>query len=327
MRTTSDGNVAESPLTGLRYPVAATALWRWLDAPEDDVIRAFLTRCADADRLERARLRSLLSVEDFFSLVTFAQRSVLAALRTEGADHVRQAWSSLAMIDVHRCADPKDVWMSARLVRYATERLDLDPADATRVAFDMADPETLELLTEVLADDEADLTEDCGLREARSATGPIIVEDDDETYIPDTDLLAIALRVPALLAEHGYPNASVTIAATIGGWLEHLPPPVVRVATDEINGTVSVHADPAGGRATSLLVFIAELRSADAAELVAAAITRKPDARYPVLGRARGRLCAIVIAFPAQGADFPIPASGRAMLIDRIADLLPTGIE
>ena len=326
MRTTSDGNVAESPLTGLRYPVSAMALWRWLDAPEDDVIRAFLARCAEADRLERARLRSLLSVEDFFSLVTFAQRSMLAALRTESADRVTEGWSSLAMIDVDRCADPKDVWMAARLVRYATERIGLDPADATRVAFGMADPETLELLTEVLADDEADLTEDCGLREVRSATGPIIVEDDDETYIPDTDLLAIALRVPALLAEQGYPNASVTIAATISGWLEHLPPPVVRAAADEINGTVSVHADPAGSRATSLLVFLAEMTSAAAAELVASAITREPEARYPVLGRARGRLCAIVIAFPAQGADFPIPAGGRAMLIDRIADLLPSGI-
>lgn len=325
MRTTSDGNVAESPLTGLRYPVSAMALWRWLAAPEDDVIRVFLTRCADADRLERARLRSLLSVEDFFSLVTFAQRSMLDALRTESADRVSQAWSSLAMIDVDRCADPRDVWMAARLVRYATERLGLDPADATRVAFDMADPETLELLTEVLVDDETDLTEDCGLREVQSPTGPIIVGDDDETYIPDTDLLAIGLRVPALLAEHGYPNASVAIAATISAWVEHLPPAVIRVATDEINGTVSVHADPAGIRATSLLVFLVEMTSADAAELVATAITREPDARYPVLGRARGRLCAILIAFPAQDAAFPIPAAGRTVLIDRIADLLPAG--
>lgn len=311
-------------MTGLHYPVAAMALWRWLDAPEDETIREFLARSARSDRLERARLRSLLSVEDFFSLVTFAQRSVLAALRTRRSDRVAEGWAALAMIDVDRCADPRDVWMAARLVRYATERLGLDPAAATREAFDLAEPETKELLTEVLADDEADLTEDCGLREAPTPTGPIIIEDDDETYIPDADLLAIALRVPGLLAEQGYPDASITIAATISRtWLEGLAPAAARAVSDEMNGCVHVHGDKEDHRTTSLLVFIAEFTDAAAAEVVASAMTTEPGARPRIVGRTRGRLCAIMIAFPDQDNAFPIPAAGRVALVERITDLFP----
>ncbi len=297
------------------------ALWRWRDAAEDDAVAALLARCADADPAGSRALRDTLTVEDFFSLVTFAQRCVLAALRTRDAGWVSRGWAALAMIDLNRCADRRDVWMAARLVRYATNRLGLDPGPVSRRAFERADPDTAALLAEVVADDEPDLTEDCGMREVRTDTGPILVYDDDETYQPDTDLVEIALRLTALLSEHGYTEAGVTVAAAIGQhWLARTMSGTVPALT----GCVAVHADPPDDRSNALLIFVGEAATPDDATLIASAIQATPVANSPVLGRSVGRLCAVMVATGRHSRRSGGAATTESLtpLADRVAVLL-----
>jgi hypothetical protein len=296
VRATSEQNAGESPLVGVRYPVAAMSLWRWWDAPEDDVVTAMLARCAKADQAERTALRDTLTVEDFFTLVTYAQRCVLAALRAQDAERVAQGWAALALIDLDRCADPRDVWMAARLVRYATDRIAADPEAATRQALDQAHPDTAELLAEIMADEEPDLTQDCGMREVHTAGGPILVDDDDDPYLPNADLVEIALRLTAVLAEHGYTHAGITVATAIGQhWLADVMTGPVRIATSALTGCVSVHADPADDRSNALLVFVGEAATPDDATMIATRMATTKVADSPILGRCSGRLCAVLV--------------------------------
>lgn len=326
MRATWDENIGESPLVGIRYPVAATSLWRWRDAPEDQVVTGLLTRCTGAGRDGAQQLRDALSVEDFFTLVTFAQRCVLAALRTEDAERVSLGWAALAMIDLNRCADPRDVWMAARLVRYATDRLGLDPGPAAHLAFELADPDTADLLAEVIADDEADLTQDCGMREVMTATGPILVDDDDETYRPDTDLVDIALRLTVLLAEYDYADARITVATSIAQhWLADAMSSTVHAAMDGtagsggLAGCVSVHSSPSDDRSSTLLVFVGEASTPADATLIASAVATISVAHTPIVGRSSGRLCAVLVG--TRGADGTSRAT-LTPLADRITLLL-----
>ncbi len=85
-----------SPLANLRYSTKETYLWRWADSPVDDDILAELAHFVEFDEAERNALRDSLTMDDFYALLTFAQRSALAGLRYGDAGRIEAAFIGLA---------------------------------------------------------------------------------------------------------------------------------------------------------------------------------------------------------------------------------------
>lgn len=312
-----------SPLAGVRYEPRAQVLWRWVDAPQDAVVADFVAGQAGLDDPARARLRAGLSVEDLHTLVTFARRAALAALRTREESVVRSAFEALAAIELDRVLDWRDVCWAAALASYAAQRLGLGESAAVAAA-SRAEPEVGEILLDMISE-EVDLRADWGMREADTAGGVVLFEDGGEDYAPDFDLAAAALDVAAMLEGDRYPHSEVAVAAgSLDAWLDE---DNAEAALRSLTGVASVHAQPppeADDRVGHfLLVFLAEAASAGDAEAIAAAAGTARDERTARLGVAVDRRCAVLVARAVMEGVEPLENEhSLTRFQSRIIDLL-----
>jgi hypothetical protein len=70
-----------SPLAGVAYR-RDLSLLRFTPVPADEFIDAFVDRFQASSREDRARQRSALTMDDFYTLLAYARRTVVRALRS-----------------------------------------------------------------------------------------------------------------------------------------------------------------------------------------------------------------------------------------------------
>ncbi|TDV53595.1 hypothetical protein [Actinophytocola oryzae] len=281
-----------SPLRDTEYPDAADVLWRWVDAQEDAAVWAFVR--AYTTVADRARVRESLTMDDFYTIMTFARRCVLAALRNEDPGAAEAAFDALSVIDVER-VDWRDVVVVASLASYAARRVGLEPDEVLVGAVPRAQQAVGDIIARAVMDD-VDIHADWGYRELRTAAGPVLLESD--SGLESDDLLNLALRVADLIEDDGtYEVTDAGVAHELPAvWLGNAPDTVE--ARRKLRGCVKVHAEPVGVRFRDfLLVFVADAAEDAHAEAVAAAA--RHDGATPQLGIAVGSRCAVAVASSA----------------------------
>ncbi|GIG90863.1 hypothetical protein [Plantactinospora endophytica] len=348
----------DSPLRGVDYAPAAECLWRWVAAPADAAVRAFLTGYVRQSAAGRRRLRAGLCPDDLYTLLTFARRRALAAIRTGDEAEVLAAFDAFSAIELHRI-DWRDVWVSTALASYAAEWLGLAPPETVRAAANRADPELAALLFEVTRD-SVDLAEECGYRVLETPTGRVLVDDEGDPYAPTADLAGLAFRAATLLERDNYQVGQVSVAATPPtGWPGADPPESLDVDPTEplgvdpteplgadraesavvesavvealrgLTGCVCLHAEPdgagVGAEQQVLLLFLVEAATAEDAATIAGAACR-PARDTAGWGLAAGRLCAVLVARSTVSGVRPAedPAS-LARFGPRLTAILSTG--
>jgi hypothetical protein len=282
-----------SPLRNVEYPTAADALWRWVDAPQDAEVWAFVRAYTGIH--DRARVRESLTVDDFYTLMTFARRCVLAALRNEDPGAAEAAFDALACVDLKRIGW-REVDVAASLASYAARRVGLEADEVLVGAVRRAESQVGDIIARAVLDD-VDLRRDCRYRELGTAAGPVLLEVDGK--LDSDDLLRLALRVADLVEDDGaYEVTDAGVARELPAvWLGNAPDTVE--ARRELRGCVEVHAEPVGVRFRDfLLVFVAETAEEAHAEAIASAARQHGD-DAPQLGIAVGRRCAVVVASSA----------------------------
>ncbi|MFI6321677.1 hypothetical protein ACIBG8_29370 [Nonomuraea sp. NPDC050556] len=269
-----------SPLAEVSYPAAATELWRWTETPQDSQIASFLSE-------NRGEARDRLTMDDFYTLITFARRSALAALRTRNPDHVSAAYDALAMIDLDRI-DWRDASWAAAIVTYAAQRLNLDLEAAIAGPASRASEDTADMLAEAIAD-EVDLSADWGYAEIQTDEGTVLLSTEDEPYAPEADLASLGLELALALDADAYDVDGVTLAGELyPTWVadqEHL--------VTNLPGVVSVHGDHRAAPQNTLLAFLGEARTPDQAQAIADAAQAHNDVACTA---ASGKLFAVMIA-------------------------------
>jgi len=207
------------PVRAVAYDIVASDLWRWVEAAQDEPVRRFAAEFAGLDREHRERLRERLSEPDFQALLTYGQRSALAALRTGDVRHVVSAFDALSAVNLDQVSDDRDVGMVAALLTYAGRRVDGQLAQLVAPAVARAEPDLAELLTEVLSE-PIDLAVDCGYREADTPARRVLLGDEGEPFQPQADLVTPRTRWPACWGRTGTTStrsASIT-GCTRCGW-------------------------------------------------------------------------------------------------------------
>jgi hypothetical protein len=297
-----------SPLRDVAYDRAAAALWRWVDAPQDAVLTAFVREYGHAD--DPARARSRLTPGDFYTLITFARRRVLSALRTSAPEDVQLAFDALAVIELDRI-DWRDMAVASSLVSYAARRLGVASETVLSEAVRRADPAVAELLRGAATSDGGS----GGYHELKTASGPVLVEAGGPVR-GAVDLLRRALRVADVIEADGrYVVSGVAVEREVPAvWL--VDSPEAAEARRQLRRCVSVRAEPPGDRANFLLVFLSEARDEQAGETVAAAARHRDMAQATVLGLAAGRRCAVVIA---RSAVYGVPSIEDSQSLARLA--------
>lgn len=288
--------MGSSPLRDVAYARSATALWRWVDAPQDAVLTEFLREYArDADP---ARVRSSLEEADYYTLMTFARRCALAALRSSAPATALAAFDALSVIELDR-VDWRDVAVTTSLVSYAAGRVGLDPESVLTGPARRAEPAIAELLRNSATNHGGS----GGYHELRTASGPVLIEVSGPVR-GAVALLRRALGIAEVIEEDGrYEVSGVAVERELPAvWLDDTPE--VDEARRRLKRCVSVRAEPPGSRAHFLLVFVVEAEEDRHAETIAAAARRRVLGGAVQLGIASGRRCAVVVV---RSAAYGVP--------------------
>jgi hypothetical protein len=263
-----------------RYPLNAANLWRWVEAPDEDLaIAAFL---------DDGGQRSRLSARDQDALIVYAQRCALAAVRSRDGAPVVKAFEALARVSMDT-VDEDRLLQVATLVAYAASHL----SDRQRASVVPALMRAEEDVADVLSG-QVDLLDDAGYHELDTPAGRVILEDESGLYEPEADLIATAYAVAEMLEADGYGVDSVGIGQTLRAiWVRKVVSEEALAATDRVTGCVHVHAFKDLGYVG---VYVAEASTSADAETIGTAAERVDSPPYQMLGVWAGRLCAIVYA-------------------------------
>lgn len=288
-----------SPMADLRYSSVEHRLWRWVDSPIDSRIETIVTDFAALGEVERNSVRDSLSMDDFYTLLTFARRRALAVLRGSEATQIDPAFVSIAMIDLERI-DWRDLLMANSLVCYAGERTGAPVADLVTRTIQLAERKTAEAITSQRTT-RIDLAQSCGYREVRTSEGVALFDTGYEHFSPQADLERIAFESAVALENNGYEIEDISLASDLPlTWLDGRDGSPIAKMARSFSGCVAIHGvprvDPAPKTSgQSLLVFLGEAASERDAREIAAAADNASSSQRTELGVASGRICAVII--------------------------------
>jgi len=235
-------------------------------------------------------------MDDFYTLLAFARRSALAALRSGDPLPIRDGLTALTAIDGNR-VDHRDVSVAAALLSYAGTH---DPAPF-RNASAHADQTVSEILLG-FAKEPVEHLGDWGYREVITDSGRAFFEDNGRRYEPTADLARLALHVAALIEEDVYRVRSIGVGDDLPDvWLRGADRDAVSHAAGLLAGCAAVRADldPAAhphADAQRLIAFVAEAANDADAALLSMAATPGGSPPHEALGLRAGNLCCVVIA-------------------------------
>jgi hypothetical protein len=272
------------------YLRAATALWRWVDAPQDAELAAFLAEYAEyAGVADPAPVRARQTERSCYTLITYARRCVLRALRTGDPAAALSAFEALSVVEMDR-VDPRDLAVAASLVSYGARRVELDPRLVLDGPARRAEPAVADLLHGAATGAAGS----GGYHELRTRTGPVLISAGGPVA-GAVALLKTALAIAAAVEDDG--RYGVTTVATElnlpAVWLAETPP--VAAARRTLKRVVSIMADPPDSGAHFLLTFLVEADTEDNATTIAEGVRRDREGAV-LLAVAAGKRVAVVIA-------------------------------
>lgn len=307
-----------SPIADVDYPGEASDLWRWIDCPQDDMLSAFVGSYAAADEQAQARIRASLTMDDLYTVLLFASRRALAAIRTGDPGAVVDAFDAVSAIDIER-VDWRDVGVAATFAAYSASYAAIAPGTAAAGAIGRADEPVAEIMAEVVDQDETDLAEECGYRVVITAGGPVLFEDDGEPYEPERDLVPITIGIAEAIEQDGtYEVSGVSVGHELPGiWVGADSDQRVAAAIENLTGCASIDAEPVTDETSGLgghflVLFVAEAATAQDAAVIAEAANRSIPGRSVVIGFAVERLCVVGVA-ASSGSGAPSFESADSM--------------
>lgn len=318
-----------SPLVGVAYQ-GELSLLRFTAAAADEFIDGFVDLFAASGREDRAHQRSTLTMDDFYTLLTYARRAVVRALRSHDDRVARRGLVALAVVDYDR-VDWRDLAWQAGLLSYAIGTISGDVSGPFRAAAALGEGETAALLTRMARETVASLSQ-WRFREIRTAAGIGLIEDEGKPYQPASDLLAVAAAVAgAMRGDRWRLSDPVTGAGLPAVWLGAGDPEHVEPAIGSITGCVTLRGamatqEPPSGRSQHMLIFLAETGDPSAARVIAQAAGPRSGSWFAAVSAAVGTLCAVMITRSVVQGIPPVETQASLERFGRVlADALVIG--
>ncbi len=301
-----------SPLEGVGYDLWAGHhdLLRFVDAPADKTVRALVFRYRSSDAEERAAIRAALTMDDFYTLCTFARRCAVRALRARDAALAADVVTAMALIDRERI-DWRDILWTLGLTTHALRSLATDADSVLRRARDMAEPGLRELLERFIeaSDEDAELA-NWGYMQVESAAGPGFVGRGLAGYAPTHDLIDLAVKIADLIEGDTYRVSSISAGGELPAvWLPGAAAAESEPVVETSRGCVTLHAvlDPDAhpdSHAQGFYVFVVEARDeAEARRLHDWAATTDGSSHRALRVRHGPLLCLIVARSQVVGVE------------------------
>ncbi len=309
----AQGELELSPMPEQVYDYwrGETSLIRPVALPLDSAIAELCKRFAAADERAREHLRSAISMDEFYTLLTFARRSAVFAIRGRDANWVEAGMTAVAMIDSQR-VDYRDILVALSLLHHAARRIGIDVALVFRQTAARCKPDTASLVAGYAdgSDREKDIRSSWGYDEVQTSSGVGFIGWGFETYEPTYDLKAIAIEIADYLATDKYLPSSVEVATVLPAvWLQIAD----RAALDQAMKSIRAVAQVTGSLRPEespnysfqhFIVFLAELATEAAAQNLLEIARQKNPSGYCMIPLAEGRLFLLIVARSfAQGIE------------------------
>ena len=269
-----------------------------LDGDIREVVRRF---AAEADSV-RATLRASTSMDGFYTLLTFARRASVFAMRQRSVAWVTDGLAAVAMIEADR-TDPRDILMALSVLYHAAGRVGADPNELFREAASISEPSVAELITQYASRprDEKDLRSSWGLAEIETENGVGLIDWGFKEYHPTSDLGQVIMDIAELVAADKYQPESVSIAESLPAvWLTTKEDRSAEQLVERVRGGASLLANlrpeyNPDDEDQGLIIFLVEARDDRTAEALLGLSRKKALSDYVMLGLAEGRLFCLAI--------------------------------
>ncbi len=294
-------------------------LARFVPSPTDAVVSGLVTAFRRAGHDEQAAMRRDLTLDDFYTLLAFARRGAVLALRLGNPAPVSDGAVAIAMIDPER-VDWRDIPSALCLVYHALDRSTIDTADVLRAAARLA------------VDDVADILEGFagagaphgglaawGYMEVSTPEGIGFFERHLGPYAPSCDLAAVAMSAAGVFDSDTYRVHSIAAGAALAPvWFPRTAPGRLERLLDRAGGVISLgaklhpDADPTAAH-QQLTAFLVETAGRSDAIRLTRWAAPTDESGHAAVAVASGPLACVTIArsFVAGVASYETPESLR----------------
>jgi len=146
-RRLAKGQPRKSPMPTQKYDFegGGMSLLQPARQPLDSRLASLCQRFAKGTDPRRASLRRAISMEEFYTLLAFAHRAVVFAIREQSAAWVVDGLTAVTMIEAER-VDWRDILVALGLLHHAATRAGLNADQVFRELSALAEPGTAELM-------------------------------------------------------------------------------------------------------------------------------------------------------------------------------------
>jgi hypothetical protein len=268
----------------------------------DSALAQLCRNTATLDAASHAHVRRSISMDEFYTLLTFSRRMALFAIREQSVDAVRDGLSAIALIELAR-VDYRDVPAALALLCHGANRIGQGANEMLREASVRAEPDVARLMLDFANRrfDEKELRDISGSQEIHSKYGPGFVQYGYCQYSPSVDLASVMIDLAELLQADQYRAAGIQIATDLPPiWLRGAGESAVKKALRGVLGGASVSGflrpeiHPTH-EAQHVLMFVVELPDANHAKDLETMSNSASHTSHSVLGCAEGRLFCLVV--------------------------------
>jgi len=269
--------------------------------PLDEDLAAYVGRFAAVDRDAREAMRRATSLDQAYTLLAFARRSAVFAMRARESGGVVAGLTACAAIELER-VDQRDVLLALAILFHAALRCGVDGPALLRAVATIGDDGLSKLIDDFLSRPEPDraLRDAWGLVEIEAPGGAGLLQWGFGPWAPTVDLGAAAITVAGVVSADDYQADDPLLASEMPAvWLKDVGDAALGTIIESVAGTATIHgrlrpAADADHASQQLTVFLLEVADDDAHRL--AAMARRGSPLAALLGVAVGRLFGLVVA-------------------------------
>jgi hypothetical protein len=269
----------------------------------DDDIRRVCNQYALSGADQRSKIRHSISMEQFYTLITFAKRSAVFGLREANADFVADGLTAIAMIEQER-VDFRDVLMCLALLYHAANNAGGNADKMFRSAAEIAEPEVAGFSVDFTKQtpEYRDLRESWGYDEVQTNDGVGFIGWGFADYNPSIDLKSTIIDISELVASDSYQPSQIEVAAELPDvWLGGQDSPARKHAFSGIRAGATVSASLHPGKhadhdSQQFTVFLVETANESHAQSLYEIAEANKSATHCKLALVRSQLFCLVVA-------------------------------
>ena len=301
----SSGNTGKSPMPGGDYDFWRGEKYLINPAPSalDSKLRELCRSFAKGGAVSRAKTRASISMDEFYTLLTFSKRAAVFGIRERNAGWLIDGLTALSMIELDR-VDFRDALVSISLLHHSAVKIGQNANQLLSDAAARSESKVSGLIKDFIKGPPEDkvLRAKSGYDEVETRDGIGFIGWEFNVYNPTYDLKKIALELAEYITADKYQPDLVSIATDLPDyWLKTKDSASLDKSLQAVRGGATIsgklrqneHPDH---ESQMFNVILVEVSDESVAKTLLELSKKKKHPDYCMLGLAEGKLFCLIVA-------------------------------